>query len=174
MILGAVIIIGTVGYVRIKQNTAAFDPRNASFLVDGNEVQLMNGKAEAPLAPGSASKLITTYFGNEAKGDLNGDGLEDTAFLVTQSGGGSGTFYYAVVALNGANGYTTTPAVLIGDRIAPQSTVISKNPPELQVNYADRKPGEPMTATPSLGVTKYLKIGADETLEAVEPTKANQ
>jgi len=28
----------------------------------------------------------------------------------------------------------------------------------LRVNFAERKPGEPMTARPSMGVTLYLKV----------------
>lgn len=40
----------------------------------------MNGAAEVPAAPESSAKIIISYFGNEAFGDLNGDGREDAAF----------------------------------------------------------------------------------------------
>jgi len=99
------------------------------------------------------------YFGNEAEGDLNGDSQPDKAFLLTQSPGGSGTFFYVQAALKTVDGYRATNVILLGDRIAPQTTEIRDG--RLLVNYADRNPGEPMTASPSLGVTKYLKIGAD-------------
>lgn len=137
---------------------ASFDARNSTFSVDGNLVTLINGTAETPAAPGSASKTTTRYFGNEATGDLDGDGSQDIAFLVTQDGGGSGLFYYAVVALKTDDGYKTTNAYLIGDRIAPQSTNIPANSLELHVNYAERKPGEPMTAQPSVGAVRLLKV----------------
>lgn len=110
--------------------------------------------------------VTTRYFGNEATGDLNGDGLPDTAFLITQDTGGSGLFYYVVVALQTPSGYTTTNAYLIGDRIAPQSTDISTSTQELEVNYADRMPGEPMTAQPSVGTTLYLKVSPAGVLES--------
>jgi hypothetical protein len=61
-----------------------------------------------------------------------------------------------VAALKTESGYTGTNAVFLGDRIAPQTTSITDG--TLIVNYADRAPGEPMTAAPSVGVSKYLVI----------------
>src|SRR3989344_2933686 len=130
--------------------------KNAVYTIDGNPVQLVDGTASTEAAPGPASKITTQYFGNEVRGDLNGDGLEDVAFLFTQNSGGSGTFYYVAAALGSDKGYIGTNAVLLGDRIAPQTTEFRDG--EVMVNYADRAPGEPMTAKPSVGVSKYLKI----------------
>ena len=96
------------------------------------------------------------YFGNDANGDLNGDGKEDIAFLLTQSPGGSGTFYYIAVALKTVDGHKGTNAMFLGDRIAPQTTEIRNG--EIIVNYADRKLDEPMTTAPSVGVSKYFKV----------------
>jgi hypothetical protein len=146
---------------------SAFDGKNSTVAINGTPVTLVNGISEVPAAPGSASKVTTRYFGNEAVGDLNGDGATDVAFLVTQDGGGSGLFYYAVVALKTADGYQTTNAFLIGDRIAPQTMSIPENSQELQVNYAERKPGEPMTAQPSVGATLLLKVTSGGTLEGL-------
>ena len=102
------------------------------------------------------SAPVENYFGNEATGDLNGDGLPDIAFIFTQDGGGSGTFFYVAVHLKTANGYKDTNSVFLGDRIAPQTTEIKNG--ELIVNYADRRPTDPMTTAPSVGVSKYLKV----------------
>ena len=95
------------------------------------------------------------------KYDLNNDGLEDVVFLLTQETGGSGTFFYAVAALNTPAGYVGSDGYLLGDRIAPQTTNVSMNPRHknvIVVNYADRNPGEPMTERPSLGKSAYLKL----------------
>ena len=119
--------------------------KNATYIIEGKKVELVDGKSST-----------TNYFGNESKGDLNGDGTEDIAFLLTQDGGGSGTFYYVVVALKFNDKYRGTNAILLGDRIAPQTTEIRDG--EVIVNYADRNVGEPMTARPSMGISKYLKI----------------
>ncbi|MBI5732663.1 hypothetical protein HY967_01745 [Candidatus Jorgensenbacteria bacterium] len=138
--------------------SVVFDPKNTAYEIEGRIFTLINGVSEVEAVPGSASKITTRYFGNEATGDLNGDGMTDTAFLITQDGGGSGTFYYAVAVLKTQNGYKTTNAFFIGDRIAPQSTEINVSAMELHVNYAERKPGEPMTVQPSLGAVKLLKV----------------
>ncbi len=150
-----------------SQEQAVFDGKNATFTIDGKSVILVNGISEVSAAPGSASMVTTRYFGNEATGDLNGDGLPDTAFLVSQNAGGSGLFYYVVVAMKTADGYKTTNAFLVGDRIAPQTMYIPINSQELQVNYAERKPGEPMTAQPSVGATLLLKVTSAGVLEGL-------
>ena len=144
--------------------SASADYKNIAYQIEGRNVTLVNGASQVPAAPGSASKITTRYFGNDAVGDLNGDGTNDVAFLLTQDPGGSGTFYYVVVALKTQNGYLGTNAILLGDRIAPQSTEI--NDGKLIVNYAGRKPEEPMTAQPSVGVSKYF-IVQDGTLREI-------
>ena len=131
-------------------------PKDATFLIGSRLFTLKDGTSEVEAAPGSASKIVTKYFGNEATGDLNGDGQPDVAFLLTQSPGGSGTFYFVVAALKTPAGYIGTPAVPLGDRIAPQST--SYKDGTLTVSYADRKAGEPMTAQPTVGVSKTFKV----------------
>ena len=136
--------------------SAAASPKDATYLIEGRPVTLTNGLSEVAAAPGSASKVTTRYFGNEATGDLNRDGTPDIGFVLTRSTGGTGTFFYAVVALKTASGYVGTNAVFLGDRIAPQTTEYRDG--TLIVNYADRKPGEPMIAKPSVGVSKILKV----------------
>ena len=147
-----------------KKQAAVADYKNISYTIEGQPVQLVDGKADVETAPGSASHTVTTFFGNIGKGDLNGDSIPDLAFLLTQTSGGSGTFYYVVAALQNADGgYTGTNGVLLGDRIAPQTTEIQNG--QVIVNYADRQPGEPMTAQPSVGVTKVLKVSGTELVD---------
>jgi hypothetical protein len=57
-------------------------------------------------------------------GDLNEDGNEDAALFLVHQPGGSGTFYYIAAALNANGGFRGTNAVLLGDRIAPQTIEI--------------------------------------------------
>ena len=139
----------------------ASSPENAAYMLNGMHVELKNGQAEVEAAPGSASKIVTKIFGNELKTDLNGDGREDVAFILVQSSGGSGTFYYAVAALNTKDGWMGSDGYLLGDRIAPQATTLSPNPKQKGVivfNYAERGVHEPMTTPPSIGKSVYLKL----------------
>ena len=136
------------------------DYRKAEYVIEGERVKLDDGET----SPDSPSRIVTRYFGNELRTDLNDDGREDVVFLLTQQRGGSGTFFYAVAALNAEAGYVGSDGYLLGDRIAPQTTVVSRNPRHMNVivvNYGDRKPGEPMTTQPSVGKSVYLKLDAD-------------
>lgn len=130
--------------------------KNTTVQIAGQPVTLVNGISETEAAPGSASRVVTRYFGNEATGDLNGDGLADAAFLLTQTRGGSGTFFYVVAALATPSGLTGTNAVLLGDRVAPQATHVTDR--TVVVSYADRAPGTPMTTPPSVGTSKTLHL----------------
>ena len=176
LIVIAIVILGGLGYrtyqsatekasVVVPEQGIAIDPQNATYIIEGEEITLINGKAEKEIVPGSASKTITQYFGNEAKADFNSDGIEDVAFLLAQDNGGSGTFYYVAAALGSKNGYNGTNAILLGDRIAPQTTEFRNG--EIIVNYVDRKPGESMATRPSVGISKYLKI-RDGKLEEIK------
>ena len=142
------------------------DYKNISYTIENQIVSLKNGISESNISTGSQAKTTTKYFGNEIKGDFNNDGKGDVAFLLTQNNGGSGTFYYVVVALKTKNGYTGTNGFLLGDRIAPQTTEFSNG--DIIVNYADRGLDEPMTAQPSIGVSRYFKIEGNKLIEDLQ------
>jgi len=133
------------------------DHKNIAYSIGGQTVRLVDGVAEAPAAPGSAAKIVTRYFGNEVRGDLNADGREDVAFLLTQEPGGSGTFFYAVAALDLPSGLVGSQGLLIGDRIAPQTTELRPNG-LIAVNYADREPDDSFATPPSVAKTILLKL----------------
>jgi len=127
IILALVLVAGgTLGFFSLskqkqvtlnKSTPKEISYKDTAYEINGNIITLKNGYAETPVAPNSVSKMITKYFGNEVKADINGDGKEDVAFLLTQDGGGSGTFYYVVAAIKKSGGYEGTNAIFIGDRI---------------------------------------------------------
>ncbi|MDD2646603.1 MAG: hypothetical protein PHV78_02020 [Patescibacteria group bacterium] len=166
------IIIVSIGYLLFyfssrpaelsERENITFDPRNCTYMIDEKVIVLKNGYSEE-IIPGSSAKLITKYFGNTVSGDFNGDGLTDEAFLLTQESGGSGVFYYVAVALRVQNGPSGLNAIFLGDRIAPQTTNFQDN--EIIVNYADRQSGEPMTTSPSVGISRYFKVDSDRLVE---------
>jgi hypothetical protein len=139
------------------------NPLNTAYNINGTLVTLVDGKSEQSAAPGSAETITTQLFGAPVLGDVNGDGMSDAAVILVQTGAGSGTFYYAAVALatstssgSGTDGTVGTNAILLGDRIAPDTTQIENG--IITINYADRKPTDPMSTSPSVGISKYLIV----------------
>ncbi len=167
LIICAVIIVGfSLNNEEVNNKALSKDYKNATYIIDGRKITLANGTSEIELAPDAASKIVTRYFGNEVRHDLNDDGLEDVAFLLTQEVGSSGTFFYIVAALKTTEGYVGSEAFFLGDRIAPQTTHMDEGQTAvgtnrqnvIVVNYVTRMPGEPFTARPSLGKSIWLKL----------------
>ena len=159
LILGAIYGLFMMDYAKpvgVENGGGAVDPFNAIYLIDGRAVKLTDKYFESEIAPNSASKMKVLVFGEPVYGDLDNDGDEDVLLILTVDMGGSGTFYYGVVALNYPDGWRGTNAVLMGDRIAPQTNQIINN--LAIVNYAIRGEGEPISGSPSIGKSDYLYI----------------
>lgn len=149
-----------------NQHSLGSDPLNATYTLDGQSISLQNGRSEIPINPDSATKIRTFIAGKPAAGDLDGDGDADAAVFLAQDGGGSGTFYYAAVALNRDGQYRGTNAVLLGDRVALKDITIHNG--IVIARYADRRPHEPMSSDPS--VEKRLSLTVVEgTLRTLKP-----
>lgn len=141
-------------------------PLDAIYLIEGQEVRLLDGRAETKAAPGSAIKVKTSVFGKPTYGDLDDDGQEDAVLLLEHDPGGSGTFRYVAAALNVDSGYRGTNAVLLGDRVTLHDARIRNG--VVIASYATRGPDEPMSSPPSVSQTQYL-ILRDGELKAKEP-----
>ncbi|MES2216761.1 MAG: hypothetical protein V4481_05730, partial [Patescibacteria group bacterium] len=97
-------------------------------------------------------------------GDLNNDGKEDTALILVQSGGGSGTFFNLAAYVSGPISYKGTNAVFIGDRVQIESIAIKGK--RITLTYLDRKDNEPFAADPTVETTKtYLYSSLDNSIE---------
>lgn len=174
LVLTVLVVTFVAGFVMLKSysneevgsQVLAQDYKSATYIIEGRSITLTDGLSEIEAVPGSAAKISTRYFGNEVKHDLNDDGREDVAFLVTQETGGSGVFFYLVAALNTPDGYVGSHGIFLGDRIAPQTTEIdegkttrgSSRQNVIVVNYAVRLPNEPFTASPSVGKSLWVKL----------------
>jgi hypothetical protein len=142
------------------------DPLNATYSIEGDMVRLQDGRSEMATRPHSAITMKAAVYGKTVYGDINGDGTEDAVILLIHDPGGSGTFFYVAGALNINSKYQGTNAVLLGDRNTPRDLQIRNG--VLITKYADRRPGETMTATPSVLISKYL-ILKDAQLESIAP-----
>lgn len=141
-VMAVVLVVIAIGALWPRTHAGIVDFKKATYLINGK-----------PATVG--------YFGNEVRHDLDGDGREDVAFIATVSPGGGSIFYYVVAALNKPEGYIGSDDVLLGDRIAPQTTTMDERAGRVNVivvNYADRKPGDSMTTPPSVGKSIWLKL----------------
>jgi heat shock protein HslJ len=153
--------VGTAGKDEISQT------KDYTYIIDGHPVTLKNGKCETEMVHGNASKTVTAYLGNDAFGDLNGDGISDVAFILTQDQGGSGNFYYISAILSSESSFKGINAVFLGDRIAVKSATVKEG--KLFVTYSDRRLTEPMSSEPTQEVTKILQVQNGKLLD-INPT----
>ena len=130
------------------------DVAHATYQLDNQQVKLTNGNSDMPAAPGSASRNVTTLTSFVSVGDIDGDGKLDAAVVLTNSPGGSGTFYYVAAVL--AVGGTPVMAFLLGDRISVTSLDVSSG--KIEVSYLTRPDNAPFSATPSVPVKKTLSL----------------
>lgn len=168
LVMGVLIVVALLLVVwiltRDKSDVSYVDPLpqaqgplDISYVVDRTEFLLVNGKAEKEIVPDSATKNILRVFGEPVYGDLNGDGNADAALLLENQPGGSGTFYYATLAINQGNGvYKSTNTLILGDRIAPQTVEIRDG--RAVFNYAIRRADENFTVQPSIGKSLWIHI----------------
>jgi len=128
---------------------------NATYRIEDREVTLAAGTALESI-PESSAQIETRVFGEPVTGDINGDGAEDAVLLLTQSMGGSGTFYYVAVAVKDESGFIGSNALLLGDRIAPQGVEIRDD--VVVVNYAQHAEDQSFADAPSEAVSAYLTL----------------
>ena len=117
---------------------------------------LVNGAAEKEIAPGSTETV--RVVGEPVSGDVTGDGTADAALLLADDPGGSGTFYYAVLAVNDGGSWRATNALPLGDRIKPENIQYSDG--QFVYRFLERKPDEPMSAQPSVESTVPVRLDA--------------
>lgn len=138
-----------------NQEQNKLSPRNCQFIVEGRVVTFVNGKEETT-SPYDNQIQTTEIYGDPISGDLNSDGKDDYAVIITQKTANDiGVYYYAAVALaDEEKGVIAgTVAVPLGDRIAIQDTAIVND--AFRIRYLDwRTDGDAVESSPTLEVTK--------------------
>ena len=165
MLIGLIAAIAALGLlfaaIRSAQDAQKNTPPELSALlnlpitIDGENFTLSNGAAEKSngaaekvSAPGSAAQNTVALVGEPVTGDVTGDGKPDAALLIRNDPGGSGTFYYAVVAVGEGGSYRATNALPLGDRITPQAVDFAGG--RFIYRFVERGAEESMAQTPTL------------------------
>jgi hypothetical protein len=157
-----VALVGFVWFNSAKQPGVRSDPdlstgvKNLAVTIGDRTFRMSNGFAAHQAVPGSAMQDTVQVIGEPVLGDINRDGRRDAALLIANEPGASGTFYYAVLAVNDAGSYRATNALLLGDRIAPLT--VEYLDLRFVYNYLDRRSGEPMTTPPSVVNSLWIRF----------------
>ncbi|MGR8998172.1 MAG: META domain-containing protein [Gammaproteobacteria bacterium] len=103
-------------------------------------IRLDNGKFKHRYGEG-ATQINEVTVEKIAFGDLNGDGLDDAAVVLTWQNGGSGTFKYLVAIQNVSGLPRQMDSILLGDRIQIREMSISDGKVALdELTFGSRDP----------------------------------
>ena len=179
VIVGAVAIAGFIRFNFTSGGDVVSDRKSSPEISDltitigTQEFAMSDGVAVIPPSQGSETantlRLIgapvmgDSDVGDSDVGDSDGDGNPDAALLVQHDPGGSGTFYYAVVAINDGGSYRASNALLLGDRIEPRAVEFADG--RFVYTYAERKPGDSMSERGT--VEKSVTVTVDNSAGAI-------
>ena len=179
VLVGAVAIAGFIRFNFTSGGDVVSDRKSSpeisdlTITIDTQEFAMSDGVAVIP--PSQSSETANTLrligapvmgdsdVGDSDVGDSDGDGNPDAALLVQHDPGGSGTFYYAVVAINDGGSYRASNALLLGDRIEPRAVEFADG--RFVYTYAERKPGDSMSERGT--VEKSVTVTVDNSAGAI-------
>lgn len=135
-IVVAILVIALIAVVTLDQ---------VSSQKKYNEMKILQDSQVASVV--AIPKIVKQYFGNEVRGDLNADGREDVAFIITRKDDDRGILYYLTSAISSTTGNFGTNLVFLGNNTEPRSIGISDG--SIDIEYFDRSMKKSTT-------TKYL------------------
>lgn len=145
------------------------DLRNAEYPIDitkSGKARLKDGYFEETISPDTATKTKIWLGRERVLGDLNGDRLDDAVVTLIVDSGGSGLFTYLTAVISEDGKSKPIGSVFIGDRIIVSSLIIRKG--EVIVEFLTRGADEPMTAKPTVNVTKRFIVQDNQLVEKEE------
>ena len=169
VLVGAVAIAGfirfnfTSGGAVVSDRKSSPEISDLTITIGTQEFAMSDGVAVIPPSQGSETANTLRLIGAPVMGDSDGDGNPDAALLVQHDPGGSGTFYYAVVAINDGGSYRASNALLLGDRIEPRAVEFADG--RFVYTYAERKPGDSMSERGT--VEKSVTVTVDNSAGAI-------
>jgi heat shock protein HslJ len=158
-VLVSALLLAFIGSCAPKDESSGLNPENATYMIEGETIALQDGSFSKKAAPGSATMISVSIHGDPIYGDVDGDGDEDAVLVLVRDPGGSGTFYYSALAVNTDSGYTGTDAILLGDRIMPQSIRIEDR--RAKVDFLTRNVDESFAVEPSHARSIHLQYSPE-------------
>ncbi len=126
-------------------------------------VTLEQGVYAEPAAPDSASMTRIELSPWTATGDLDDNGTNDVAVVLTVETGGTGTFFYLAVIVNEKGVPVAKATQYIGDRVIIETLSIDSG--EITVGLKERAAGAPMTQNPDVKRIRIFRIMENQVVE---------
>jgi hypothetical protein len=143
--------------------------RNAQYQLGGTDslqvVQLTDGKFQKG-TPGAADFVSVAVTDFAAAGDLNGDGADEVAVLVSENYSGSGVFVFLAVYGNASSTPTFLTSTMVDDR--PQLNALSIENGEIFLDAVIHGPNEPMCC-PTWRTARHYRL-VDSQLDMTDYT----
>ena len=109
---------------------------------DGSAVLVDGVYEEKPFADSATFLVRLSLLQSRARGDLNGDGLEDAAVVLVNNPGGSGTFEYLAAVVNRDGEPVNVASVFLGDRV--QITALAIVDGRIELDVVTHGPDDPL------------------------------
>lgn len=159
------------GFIRFTSTNGtdylgANDPRastgatNLVVTIGVRTFSMTDGLGTAQAVSGSATPDTIRVVGEPARGDVDRDGHPDAALFIENDLGGGDDFYYAVLAVDQSGTYHATNALLLGNGIEPLTVDFLDG--RFVYNYSERRLGEPITASPSVQRSLWIRFDRAE------------
>jgi heat shock protein HslJ len=158
-VLVSCVLLVFIGGCKPEGENGALNPENATYTIESEAVALQDGSFSKQAAPGSATMTSVSIYGNPVYGDIDGDEDDDAVLILVRDPGGSGTFYYSAIAVNTGDGYIGTDAILLGDRITPQSVRIEDG--RAKVDFMTRNVDESFAVEPTHKRSIHLRYNPE-------------
>ena len=129
-------------------------------------VQLTDGKFEQG-TPGSADFISVQVTDFIAAGDLNADGVDEVAALISENQGGTGVFVFLAVYVNVNGALTFQTSSIVDDR--PQLNALSIEDNEIFLDATIHGFEEPMCC-PTLRTTRHYRLADGGQLDMTDFT----
>jgi hypothetical protein len=141
----------------VSQNPA--DPSNAGYYIDGIVYTLSNGILDQQIEDSTTfNKFKLLEF--KASGDINQDSVDDSAVILINDAGGSGTFYYLGILTSGPTPIIENTSFL-GDRIeVKEINFVDGN---FEVVYLDRDVETSFDQPPTIEITGIAELDENKT-----------
>lgn len=143
--------------------------RNSQYQLGATDtlqvVQLNDGNFQQGL-PGSDNYISVVLTDFVAIGDLNGDGSNEVAALVSENYGGSGVFVFLAIYTEQNGKLTFQTSTMVDDR--PQLKALSIDRGEIYLDVVIHGPDEPMCC-PTFRTARHYRL-ADDQLDLTDYT----